>query len=304
VLLFLHDALVELLLHLSVLGPLLFQLRLVLSHVLRGNLLDVLQIVEQNLLCLLVTCFLVSFVDLLQVVAFLVEQGLRILHSVEHLEVLAILVRLKVQSVEQLNKTLVKLGKLNVAWTSLNLPLQDRDSTILLSKNLLLGLEFVVLVIEFSLDLHQLRVLLVFLDLGTTSFSFLELLLKTSLLLLTILLELDSLLIKSHLFLNQRRNHNNFICLNSRVSKLSVNLSLLSASNVNLFVVLLFLVVELFHISLQLRDKFGKLIPLGLLLRQTRGQLLNLVLVLLFLGLELGDDVVARVFFHLLEILH
>jgi len=86
--------------------------------------------------------------------------------------------------------------------------------------------------------------------------------------------------------------------------QLIINLLLFLSGDVELLVVLLALVGQLLHILVQLGGELGELVTLALLLGDTGGQLGDLGLVLLFLRLELGDDVVAGVLLHLLEVVN
>jgi hypothetical protein len=96
VVLFLHDALVKLLLYhaILVLRPIQF-----LSGALYITLdvfLNVLEVMEQYFLRFFCSRLLVGVVDFNQVVLLLREEGLGVLHSVEQVEVLSVLIRLEV----------------------------------------------------------------------------------------------------------------------------------------------------------------------------------------------------------------
>ena len=88
-----------------------------------------------------------------------------ILHRVEEVEVLAVLIRLEIQRVKQLNESLVKLGEFDVGGTSFDLPLNNGNFAILLSQQLLLLVKLSTLVFVLSVDLHQCRVRVVLLNL-------------------------------------------------------------------------------------------------------------------------------------------
>ena len=94
--LFLHNALVKLLLYhaILVLRPIQF-----LSGALYITLdvfLNVLEVMEQYFLRFFCSRLLVGVVDFNQVVLLLREEGLGVLHSVEQVEVLSVLIRLEV----------------------------------------------------------------------------------------------------------------------------------------------------------------------------------------------------------------
>lgn len=95
--LFLHDASVELLLQRTILTPQIIKLTSDLSNVSLRSLLNVLQIEQQDFLGFLVLSRLVSLRNLGQIVVLLVEQSLGILHSVEQVEVLAVFIRLEIE---------------------------------------------------------------------------------------------------------------------------------------------------------------------------------------------------------------
>jgi hypothetical protein len=97
VILFLHDASVELLLQRTILTPQIIKLTSDLSNVSLRSLLNVLQIEQQDFLGFLVLSRLVSLRNLGQIVVLLVEQSLGILHSVEQVEVLAVFIRLEIE---------------------------------------------------------------------------------------------------------------------------------------------------------------------------------------------------------------
>ncbi len=96
------DAAVELRLQCSVLVLTGFQLLVALLHISTGDLLNVLQVMQKHFFSLLVLGTFVGRAYLLQVVGLLVEKCFGVLHCVEQVEVLPVLVRLEIQTVEQL----------------------------------------------------------------------------------------------------------------------------------------------------------------------------------------------------------
>jgi hypothetical protein len=121
---------------------------------------------------------IVGFLDLGEVVIFIAEKLIDLLHSVEEVEVLAVLIRLEIQRVKQLHKSLVKLREFDIARTSFNLPLNNRDLSILLSLQLPLLIEFLALVVVLGVDLHQCRVRVVFFYLLLALFGLLQFLVQ------------------------------------------------------------------------------------------------------------------------------
>ena len=105
--------LVELFLSCSVLLAAVLQTLLRLGDTFLQELLDVLDVVKQDFLCFLLfflgACLLVQCVDFVQVVAFVTEELLRDLVCVLQVAVLAVVIRLGIQVVKQLNQAFMEL---------------------------------------------------------------------------------------------------------------------------------------------------------------------------------------------------
>ncbi len=94
--LFLHNALVKLLLYHAILVLRPIQFLSGALYVTLDVLLNVLEVMEQYFLRFFCSRLLVGVVDFNQVVLLLREEGLGVLHSVEQVEVLSVLIRLEV----------------------------------------------------------------------------------------------------------------------------------------------------------------------------------------------------------------
>lgn len=116
---------------------------------------DVLQVVEQDFALLLLLRGLKQLVDFLHVVELLREVLLRVHQSVEQVAVLAVLLRLEVEGVEEFEQTLRELRDFDVGRTRLDFALHHRNLHVLLRKQLLLLDHFVVLLLVLGFDLAQ-----------------------------------------------------------------------------------------------------------------------------------------------------
>lgn len=112
----------------------LFEIFDTLIHVLLRYFLNVLKIMQQNFFSLLLAIgLLVGLVYLIQVVRLLCEKSLRIGNCVVQIEVFAIFVGFEIQLVKKFHETLIELRKLNIAWASFDLPLQNSNCAVLFS---------------------------------------------------------------------------------------------------------------------------------------------------------------------------
>lgn len=77
---------------------------------------DVLQVVKEHFSLLLLFCILIEFIDFSHIVELLVEVLLGVYEGIEQVAVLAVLLRLEVERVKELKKTLSELSDLYIGW--------------------------------------------------------------------------------------------------------------------------------------------------------------------------------------------
>lgn len=191
----------------------------------------------------------VQIVDFFQVVALVSEQLLRCLVGVLQAAVLSEVVRLGVQVVEQLHKSLVELRNLDVGWTSFDFALENRDLPVLLSQCLLLSENFLGFSSVLRLDFLKNSCLLCGLHILLSLLDLLLFNLKPLLLFSAVLLELNLALCQTRLFFNQVSDSLDILLLDRRPRNLLLESSLFSFNLLNLFIVLRALVLKLFHFS-------------------------------------------------------
>lgn len=228
---------------------------------------DVLQVVKKNITFLFLGGLGEKRLDLLHVVVLLLEVLFRVEKRVEKIAVLAVLLGLEVEGVEQLEHALGELRDLHVRRALLDLALHDRDLHVLLSQELLLLNDAVVLLVVLRLDLAKNRSMLLLLNLLAALLHLLELLLKALFLFLAAFLQLQLGLSQTSLLFNQGLHDDDFVLLDLAFSDLVVKGIGLATNFGNLICVLCLLVVELLNLGGHgLHSGLELVAPLGLLL--------------------------------------
>ena len=185
------------------------------------NFLNILDVVQQDLFRFLLSARAhVYIIDFFKVVTLICEKLFGYLIGVLKRAVLAIVLRLVVQVVKQLNKTFMELWNFNVWRHTLNLALENRNLSVLLSKKLLLAYNLFVFSIVLSFDfLYDLRLLFGF-HVLLPLLNALLFLFKLFLLLFAVFLKLDLSLCKTSLFFNQACNDLDFCLFDSWLGNL------------------------------------------------------------------------------------
>ena len=180
------------------------------------NFLNVLDVVQQDLLRFLLSARArVYIIDLFKVVTLICKKLFGYLIGVLKRAVLAIVLRLVVQVVKKLNQTFMELRNFNVWRHTLNLSLENRNLSVLLSKQLLLAYDLFVFSIVLSFNfLYDLRLLFGF-HVLLPLLNALLFLFELFLLLFAVFLKLDLSLCKTSLFFNQACYDIDFCLLNS-----------------------------------------------------------------------------------------
>ena len=242
-------ALIELLLSLAVLLPAAIELGHTLVPLVTNDTSDVLEVVQEHLPLFLLLGILVKLVDLAHVVQLLVKVLLGVNQCVEEVAVLAILFGLEVERVEEFEQALGELSDLNVGGTRLYLALKTRDLPVLIGKKLFLPDDLLVLLLILCLDLAEYCCMLLLLNLLLALLHLGELLLKSTLLIFAVLLQLSLGFGKSSLLFDQSRNHDDLVLLNSGAADLVVELVGLYRHLFYLFRVLPSLILKLLNFS-------------------------------------------------------
>ena len=242
-------ALIELLLSLAVLLPAAIELGHTLVPLVTNDTSDVLEVVQEHLPLFLLLGILVKLVDLAHVVQLLVKVLLGVNQCVEEVAVLAILFGLEVERVEEFEQALGELSDLNVGGTRLYLALKTRDLPVLIGKKLFLPYDLLVLLLILCLDLAEYCCMLLLLNLLLALLHLGELLLKSTLLIFAVLLQLSLGFGKSSLLFDQSRNHDDLVLLNSGAADLVVELVGLYRHLFYLFRVLPSLILKLLNFS-------------------------------------------------------
>lgn len=190
---------------------------------------------------------LVVLHDLVEVLALLRKQLLRLVYRVEQVVVALLLLGLEVHVLEELDETLVELRQLDVGRTVLDTATQLRDVDVLLSHQLLLLHELLVLCIELSVDFGEDSSVLLSLHLFLLLGHLLKLLVESTLLLFALLLELALFLGEASLLFDERLHNHDLVLTDCACFDLRLEPCSILGHLVDLLLVLLALVLKLGH---------------------------------------------------------
>lgn len=256
-------------------------------------------------LLLLGATLLVVAKDLVEVLALLSEQLLRLVHRVVQVVVSLLLLGLEVHILEQLDESLVELRQLDVGRAVLDATAQLRDVYVFLRNQLLLLHELLVLGLELSVDFGEDSGVLLSLHLFLLLGHLCELLVESTLLLFALLLELALFLGEAGLLFDQCLHNHDLVLTYSTRFDLGLEPCRLLGHLLNLLLVLLTLVLQLGHLFGDTMRRRLHLLVVSLLLGEALLELTDFLFVLLLLLLVHKNRVVANdLFVHLLEVLN